>query len=170
MINHQAELAAAGKPARITWKLNSLVDETVIGALYDASSAGVPIQLVVRGICALRPRVKGMSDRIRVISILGRFLEHSRVYRFGHGDDDEIWIGSADMMHRNLDRRVEALVRVDDPAHRARIRSILQMAVDDRGGWELGSDGQWKRRDAEVNGSTLQERLMHLAHPAPIER
>ena len=170
MINRQADLASSGKPARISWKLNSLVDETVIGALYDASKAGVPIHLVVRGICALRPRVKGMSDRIRVVSIIGRFLEHSRVYRFGHGEDDEIWIGSADMMHRNLDRRVEALVRVDDPAHRARIRSILQMAVDDRGAWELGSDGQWKRRDAEVNGSTLQERLLHLAHPAPIER
>ena len=170
MIRGQAELAAAGKPSRITWKLNSLVDETVIAALYDASNAGVPIQLVVRGICALRPRVKGMSDRIRVVSILGRFLEHSRVYRFGDGEDDEIWIGSADMMHRNLDRRVEAIVRVDDPAHRARIRSMLAMAVDDRGGWELGADGRWKRRDDRVSGSALQERLMQLARPVPIER
>jgi len=170
MIEHQAELAAAGRPSRITWKLNSLVDETVIGALYEASSAGVPIDLVVRGICALRPGVKGMSDRIKVVSILGRFLEHSRVYRFGHGEEDEIWFGSADMMHRNLDRRVEALVRVDDPGHRARIRSILSMAVKDAGAWELRSNGSWTRRAGHPPGSGLQERLMMLTRPAIIER
>jgi polyphosphate kinase len=170
MVEQQAQLAADGKPARITWKLNSLVDEAVIGALYDASSAGVPIDLVVRGICALRPGVKGMSDRIRVVSVLGRFLEHSRVYRFGHGENDEIWIGSADMMHRNLDRRVEALVRVDDPGHRARIRSILSMATKDAGAWELRANGAWVRRAKHPTGSELQERLMLLARPAIIER
>ena len=96
-------------------------------AVRRVAAPACTIDLVVRGICALRPGVKGMSDRIRVRSILGRFLEHSRIYRFGDGDDDEIWIGSADMMHRNLDRRVEALVRVDDPGHRSRLRSILAL-------------------------------------------
>ena len=141
LIGEQAARAAAGRPARIVMKLNSLVDEEIIDALYEASRAGVRIDLVVRGICGLRPGVKGLSERIKVRSILGRFLEHSRIYRFGDGDDDEIWIGSADMMHRNLDRRVEVLVRVGDPGHRARLRGILELALADRSAWKLGPDG-----------------------------
>ena len=162
LVQDQAALARAGKPARVVMKLNSLVDEAVIDALYDASRAGVTVDLVVRGICALRPAVKGMSDRIRVMSILGRFLEHSRIYRFGDGEADEIWIGSADMMHRNLDRRVEALVRVDDRAHRARLRAILDLAVQDPTAWRLGPDGAWQRGSAEP-GIGMQEALMARA-------
>jgi len=158
-IGEQAALARAGEPARIVMKLNNLVDEAVIDALYDASRAGVTVDLVVRGICALRPGVTGMSDRIAVRSILGRFLEHSRVYRFGEGEDAEIWIGSADMMHRNLDRRVEALVRVDDPGHRSRVRSLLDLAVADPTAWRLRSDGSW-RRDRAAAGPGVQEVLM----------
>jgi polyphosphate kinase len=170
LIGDQADRAAAGQPARIVMKLNSLVDETVVDALYAASRAGVPIDLVVRGICGLRPGVKGLSERIRVRSILGRYLEHSRIYRFGAADDDEIWIGSADMMHRNLDRRVEVLVRVGDLAHRARLRGILELALADGTAWELGPDGAWTRLSADPGALRLQASLMARAGRAIIDR
>jgi len=168
-IRRQGQAARDGLPARIVMKLNSLVDEAVIDALYEASGDGVPIDLVVRGICSLRPGVKGLSERITVRSILGRFLEHSRVYAFGVGDDDEIWIGSADMMHRNLDRRVEALVRVDDADHRARLRGILELAIGDGTAWQLRGDGAWERR-SDPGGPSLQESLMAMAGRAIIGR
>ena len=170
LIEGQAALAAKGRPARIVMKLNNLVDEAVISALYDASSAGVTIDLVIRSICALRPRIKGMSDRIRVRSVLGRFLEHSRIFRFGDGEDDEIWLGSADMMHRNLDRRVEVLVRVDDGEHRSRLRSILELAVADSSAWELGPDGTWTAGAADPAIPSMQEMLMSAARRAMIDR
>ncbi len=170
MINGQAERAAAGQPARIVMKLNNLVDEAVISALYDASSAGVKIDLVTRGICALRPGIKGLSERIRVRSILGRFLEHSRIFRFGDGEDDEIWIGSADMMHRNLDRRVEVLVRVTDTEHRSRLRGLLDLAVADASAWALRADGSWTRGKADPATPPLQEILMARARHDMIDR
>jgi polyphosphate kinase len=170
LIGEQAARAAAGQPARIIMKLNGLLDETVIDALYAASRAGVRIDLVVRGICGLRPGVKGLSERIKVRSILGRFLEHSRIYAFGVGDDEEIWIGSADMMHRNLDRRVEAIVRVGDPAHRARLHGILDLALADGTAWELGSDGGWTRLPSEAGKPRLQATLMARAGRAIIDR
>jgi polyphosphate kinase len=138
-------------------KVNSLVDEEVIDALYRASQAGVDVDLIIRGICTIKPGVPGLSDRIRVRSILGRFLEHSRVFRFGDGavpvpDDGppggEFWIGSADLMHRNLDRRVEALVRVTDPAARVELDRVMRVAMDDRArAFELRADGTWHRRE-----------------------
>jgi polyphosphate kinase len=167
-IHRQADASKDGRPARIVMKVNSLVDEAVIDALYEASGHGVRIDLIVRGICALRPGVKGLSERITVRSVLGRFLEHSRIYRFGEGEDDEIWMGSADMMHRNLDRRVEALVRVDGADHRARLREILDLGLNDGTAWELRANGSWERRSDA--GPSLQETLMARAQRAIIGR
>jgi polyphosphate kinase len=160
LIRTQSQRAAAGEPARITMKMNSLVDAEIVEALYAASAAGVQVDLVVRGICVLRPGVPGLSDRIRVVSVVGRFLEHSRIYRFGPDGDDETWIGSADLMPRNLDRRVEVLVRLDAPEHRARLGEILALAVEDGRAWELDPAGVWNRRasDAPVTQDELVAR------------
>ena len=152
----QAERARAGEPARVRLKLNSLVDERVVDALYAASRDGVHVECVVRGMCALRPGVPGLSENIRVRSVLGRFLEHSRVFGFGPPGDEELWIGSADVMHRNLDRRVEALVRVTDAGATAQLAGVLDLLTSgDLVAWDLGPDGSWQRRrgatvDAQV--------------------
>jgi polyphosphate kinase len=154
-----------GKPARIRMKCNAIIDEVIIDALYRASREGVPIDLLVRGICGLRPGVPGLSETIRVRSILGRFLEHSRVYAFGTGEngDGDVWLGSADLMHRNLDRRVELLVRVTDPAHQAEVRGIIAEAMDDgTSSWWLGPDGSWTRHHLDENGSPLRDLQSHL--------
>lgn len=137
----------AGRPAGIRMKMNSLVDETVIDALYDASAAGVPVDLVVRGMCALRPGVPELSEHIRVRSVIGRFLEHSRILDFQAGGERSTWIGSADMMHRNLDRRVEAMVRVDSPTAKQQIDGLLTqtMSAETRA-WHLGADGRYTLR------------------------
>ncbi len=134
----------AGRPSGIRFKSNSIVDETIIDKLYEASRAGVEVDLIVRGICTLRPGVPGLSENIRVRSILGRFLEHSRVYWFAGGGEPEAWIGSADLMHRNLDRRVEVLVRVPTPEHISQLGQLLETSVsDDTKSWHLGADGTW---------------------------
>ena len=141
-----------GGRGRVRMKVNSLVDEDVCDALYRASQAGVQVDLVVRGICSLRPGVEGLSENIRVRSVVGRWLEHSRIFAFGEGDEAEHWIGSADLMHRNLDRRVEAIVRVvGDPA--AQLEALLgTYLADDADVWELGSDGCWTQRSSTVDG------------------
>jgi polyphosphate kinase len=142
-IEQEIEHAAAGRRAGIRFKLNSLVDEQVIDALYRASQAGVPVAIVVRGICALKPGKPGLSENITVRSILGRFLEHSRVFHFVGAD--EYWIGSADMMHRNLDRRVEVQVRVRDPQLTAQLGEVLDTALDPATRcWVLGETGEWE--------------------------
>jgi polyphosphate kinase len=148
-IEREVEHHRAGRPAHIRLKCNSVVDEVVIDALYRASMAGVPIDIWVRGICALRPGIPGLSDTVRVRSVLGRFLEHSRVYAFERGGDPEVWIGSADLMHRNLDRRIEALVRVGDRGHRADLVQLLDRAMDENAmSWRLDANGVWTRYPA----------------------
>jgi polyphosphate kinase len=164
LIGRETRRARKGKAAGISLKVNSLVDEAVIDALYDASRAGVPVDLWVRGMCALRPGVPGLSETIRVRSILGRFLEHSRVYRFLAGGDDEVLIGSADLMDRNLDRRVEALVRVSDPANRRSLTRLLEMAwSDDVDHWSLSPDGEWARTPRREGLVDLQSVLAERA-------
>jgi len=159
-IDRQAERRRAGQSARIAFKCNALVDEAVIDALYRASQAGVPVDLWVRGICTLRPGIAGLSDNIRVRSVVGRFLEHSRIYAFGTGDDpdSQVWIGSADMMHRNLDRRVEALVLVTDPGHQRRLRRLIDLGMDDgTSSWWLNADGYWTRHSRDEAGNPLRD-------------
>jgi polyphosphate kinase len=161
-IERQITAVEEGRPARIQLKVNSIVDEQIIDALYRASRAGVHTDLVVRGICSLRPGVPGLSERIRVRSIVGRFLEHSRVFHFGNGGQEEYWLGSADMMHRNLDRRVEVLVRIDREAPRAQLREILDLATaPDIACWELQADGSWRRAPAG-DGQPLRDFQVEL--------
>lgn len=139
-------------------KVNSIVDEQVIDALYRASQAGVQVDVWVRGICALRPGVKGLSDNIRVHSYLGRFLEHSRVFVFGGAGEPEVFIGSADMMHRNLDRRVEALLRITDPRHVEELCTLLARGMSgDYSHWELADDGRWIRHTTDPEGNPLPD-------------
>ncbi|HEX4656795.1 MAG TPA: RNA degradosome polyphosphate kinase [Streptosporangiaceae bacterium] len=167
-INAQAERARAGQPARIRMKCNAITDEVIIDSLYRASAAGVPVDLWIRGICAVRPGLPGLSQTIRVRSVLGRFLEHSRVYAFGTGEDGDgdVWLGSADLMHRNLDRRVELLTLVADPAQRAELRGLIDMAMDDTTAtWWLDSDGSWTRHHLDASGAPLgdiQEYLIRV--------
>ena len=126
--------------------MNSLVDQEMVEALYSASRPGCEIDLVVRGISCLRPGVPGLSDRIRVRSIVGRYLEHSRIFRFGSDDGPRYFFGSADLMPRNLDHRVEAIIPVEDPALQRRLEQILQVNLsDDDLAWELGPDGTWTK-------------------------
>ncbi|MGQ7295154.1 RNA degradosome polyphosphate kinase [Quadrisphaera sp. KR29] len=155
-IEREAEHHRAGRPAHIRIKVNSMVDEAVIDALYRASQAGVPVDVVVRGICALRPGVPGLSETIRVRSVLGRFLEHSRIFAFEAGGEAEVYIGSADMMHRNLDRRVEALVRIRDVEHQRALVDLVDLASDaGTASWHLGPDGHWQRAAVDADGEPL---------------
>ncbi|MGH7532616.1 MAG: polyphosphate kinase 1 [Gemmatimonadales bacterium] len=147
LIRREADHARRGGTGRIIAKMNSLVDPEIIAALYEASEAGTEIDLVVRGICCLRPGVPGVSERIRVVSVVGRFLEHSRVFLFHNDGQEEAYIGSADWMPRNLDRRIEAVVPVTDPAHRATVKQVLMLMLgDNRQAWDLGADGTWTQR------------------------
>jgi polyphosphate kinase len=164
-IERQAARSANGQPARIQLKCNAIIDEEVIDALYRASMAGVPVDLWVRGICSLRPGIPGVSETITVRSILGRFLEHSRIYAFGEGagPGSEVWIGSADLMHRNLDRRVECLVQVTDPAQQADLRRLIGRAMDEQtASWWLTEDGTWLRHHRDPAGAPLRDLQQHL--------
>jgi len=152
---------------RIIMKMNSLVDEGMINKLYEASSAGVDIELIVRGICSLRPGVNGLSERIRVRSIVGRYLEHSRIFHFANGagpDKSLTYIGSADLMNRNLDRRVEAMVRVEDPALVGRLLEFCEVELtDDRLAWTLDGSGTWTKRQGAAAIDTHQ-RMQQIAN------
>ena len=146
-IEEQTEKAKNGAPARITCKTNSLTDPRIIELLYEASQAGVKIDLIVRSICCLRPGVEGVSENIRVVSLVGRFLEHARVFTFGEGEDERIYLGSADLMQRNLDRRVETAFPLRERRHREKVRRLLDLQLSDTAnGWELKTDGKFERR------------------------
>ena len=148
LVDREVAHAAACRPARIVVKSNAVVDKPVIEALYRASMAGVDIDLIIRSACSLQPGLPGISERIRVRSIIGEFLEHSRIWGFANGGDGEWYIGSADLMDRNLDRRVEAVVPVEDPEARARIEEIVAVMLrDDRRSWQLQSDATWVRTE-----------------------
>ena len=148
LVEREIGHAAAGRPARIVLKLNAIVDVAVIEALYTASSAGVDIELIVRGACSIQPGLPGISDRIRVRSIIGEFLEHSRIWSFENGGEREWYIGSADLMDRNLDRRVEAVAPVEDHEAQARMIKIIDvMLADDRRSWQLLPDATWVRTE-----------------------
>ena len=165
-IDHERRNAENGKPAGIRIKVNSMVDEEVIDALYRASAAGVKVDVWVRGICSLRTDLEGISDNITVRSILGRYLEHSRIFAFHNDGDAQVYIGSADMMHRNLDRRVEALVRVTDPGHMKDLLDFFDLAMDPgTTSWHLGADGVWTRHSEDAEGKPLidlQDKTMGL--------
>ncbi len=146
LIEEQTQRAKDGQPASITWKINSLTDPEIIEALYKASQAGVKIELIIRSICCLKPGMEGVSENIRVVSLVGRFLEHARVFAFGSGENEKILLGSADMMQRNLDRRVEHLFPLREERHRRRMRHILDLQLSDTAnGWELKPDGSSER-------------------------
>ncbi|WP_417510995.1 RNA degradosome polyphosphate kinase [Microbacterium sp.] len=168
LINAERKNAEAGKPAHIRIKVNSMVDEEIIDALYRASQAGVKVEIWVRGICSIKVDLPGTSDNITVRSILGRYLEHSRIFAFENDGDPQVYIGSADMMHRNLDRRVEALVRVTDPNHLTELLSFFDLAMDDRtNSWHLAADGVWERHSVDENGVPLvdlQDKTMSQIH------
>jgi polyphosphate kinase len=156
-IANETAMAKAGRPSGIQIKLNSLLDEEFVDALYEASQAGVKVDIVVRGICSIRPGIVGLSENITVRSILGRFLEHSRIYHFVNGGEDEYWIGSADLMHRNLDRRVESLVRIERPPHKASLQEIFDLSLsDETSSWHQDIDS-WKRNSKSSSGEPLQD-------------
>jgi polyphosphate kinase len=154
------------QPSRVVMKMNSIIDGPVIGAIYRASQAGVPVDLIIRGITGLRPGVPGVSDNVRVISIVGRFLEHARVFAFTVGGETRYWIGSADMMARNLDNRVELVAPIDDPTACAEIQTVLDLQLADTAlAWRLGPDGEWTRVRPADGEDPLdsQQALMDLA-------
>jgi polyphosphate kinase len=156
-INREIENHLAGKPAGIRFKLNSILDEEFVEALYRASQAGVKIELIVRGICAVRAGIPGVSENIRIRSLLGRFLEHSRIFHFINGGDDEIYIGSADLMDRNLSRRVESLVRISDPEHKASLIELLDEYLSDEiANWQMLPTGKWQNIAKLSDGTAIE--------------
>ena len=169
-IDREIENHKAGKPAGIQLKLNSILDEGFVEKIYQASQAGVKIELLVRGICAVQPGIKGVSENITVKSVLGRFLEHSRIFHFVNAGDNEYWIGSADLMGRNLDRRVESLVRIDKKEHQHRLQEILDLGLSpDSSSWQL-SGTDWVRVSKNSKGQALLDVHSAFIHTYSRER
>ena len=157
-IKREIDNSKSGKPSGIRFKCNSIIDEQTIDALYEASSYGIKVDLVIRGMCALKPGVPGLSENITVRSILGRFLEHSRIYEFTNGGSKEVWIGSADLMHRNLDRRVEALVQLEDKEHVSYLSDLLDLYLNsETAHWLLDKNGSWMKKSLDTFGNPLQD-------------
>ena len=172
MIVRETEHARAGRPAHLILTMNALVDGDIINLLYDASQAGVQVDLIVRGICCLRPGLPGVSDNINVISIVGRFLEHARAYYFENGGSPQLYMGSADLMPRNLDRRVEVLFPVEDPALREQVyREMLTQLTDNAQARRLRPDGEWERlRPVKGRRRTDSQALMLRNARPPLPR
>ena len=162
LIQRETQHAQAGRPAAIKAKMNALVDPEIIALLYEASQAGVQIDLVVRGMCSLRPGLEGISDNIRVSSVIGRFLEHSRLFWFANGGESELFLGSADWMPRNLDRRVEAVVQVLDPDLCVDLEWYMQLYLNDQHAWLMQPDGSYHLRNPEATAPSAQQELMEL--------
>jgi polyphosphate kinase len=161
LIEEQTEKAQKGEPTRITCKMNSLTDPRIIESLYEASQAGVKIDLVIRGICCLRPGLEGVSENIRVVSLVGRFLEHARAFAFGEGEKERIYLGSADLMQRNLDRRVEQLFPLREQRHRDKVRRLLELQLaDTANAWELRSDGSFERLQPKEDEEPLDSQAL----------
>lgn len=161
-IDREISHARDGKPAKIRLKLNSILDEEFVQKFYEASQAGVEIELLVRGICSVQAGIPALSDNISARSLLGRFLEHSRIFYFLNDGDEEYWIGSADLMHRNLDRRVECLVRIYSPAHISQLQEILDLGLSDQTqSWHLAGT-HWKRKSVADDGQRLIDAHSHL--------
>jgi polyphosphate kinase len=163
LIEEQTEKARNGESARITAKMNNLTDPRIIEALYEASQAGVRIDLVIRGICCLKPGLEGISENIRVVSLVGRFLEHARALAFGEGEGEKIYLGSADLMQRNLDRRVEQLFPLRERRHRDKVRRLLDLQLaDTANAWELNPDGSFERLGPKEGDETLDSQALLL--------
>ena len=161
LIGRETAVARAGRPGRIIAKMNAIVDRECIEALYEASEAGVEVDLIIRGICCLRPGVPGLSSRIRVASSIGRFLEHSRIWMFGNDGVPEYYFGSADWMPRNLDRRVEVVTPVANPLFQRRLQSVFDVCLsDNRQAWDLQPDGSYRQRSPGERGERATHRLL----------
>ena len=166
LIEEQIGKARVDEPASIVIKTNSLTDPQMIELLYEASQAGVKIDLIVRGICCLRPGIEGISENIRVVSIVGRFLEHARIFAFGREEDQQIYLSSADLMQRNLDRRVETAFPLREERHRQRVRRLLDLQLaDNMNSWELNSDGTFERRSPKEDEEPLDSQAVLLEEP-----
>jgi polyphosphate kinase len=160
LIRREIEHAQAGRGGRIRAKMNALVDPAIIALLYEASQAGVMIEVVVRGMCSLRPQLEGVSDNIQVVSVIGRFLEHSRLFWFGNGGEHELFFGSADWMSRNLDRRVEAVAPIEDPKLRHQLEQVIDLYLNDTGAWHMDNQGKFSQRQLEGEQHLVQREMM----------
>ncbi|WP_094558932.1 polyphosphate kinase 1 [Synechococcus sp. 8F6] len=160
LIRREIEHAQAGRGGHIRAKMNALVDPAIIALLYEASQAGVTIELVVRGMCSVRPNLEGISDNISVVSVIGRFLEHSRLFWFANGGEPEMFIGSADWMSRNLDRRVEAVAPIEDPRLRHQLEQVLELYLQDTGAWHMDSQGHFSQRQHAGDPNLAQQQMV----------
>ena len=165
LIRAEVEKAKGGEPARISFKMNNLTDPEIIEELYLASQAGVKIEMIIRGICCLKPGLPGISENIRVLSLVGRFLEHARAFSFG-ADDEKIYLGSADLMQRNLNRRIETMFPLREARHREKIRRLFDLQLDDTANaWELKPDGSYERRRPKEGEEILDSQALLLSEP-----
>jgi polyphosphate kinase len=174
LIRREIDHAKAGRQGIIRAKMNSLVDPDIIALLYEASQVGVRIELIIRGMCSLIPGRTGLSDNIKVISIVGQFLEHSRIFWFANDDEPEAFIGSADWMTRNMDRRVEAITPIEEPALRRKLERLLDLYMqDNRGAWDMHADGSFTQRmpgddqpecNSQIQLTSLWSRGLHTGH------